>query len=256
MTPPILTREPKIVHEDASIIAVSKPEGMHTAPLSHGEEGTLVAWMISRYPDISRVSGLKPEEPGLLHRLDKETSGLVLFARTEKSFSKLLSASGLIDKRYRALCEPGPVLLPPEGFTPERWEAALQDQEENEREYRLRSRFRPYGPGRRLVQAVPADTIPGGKKEVSAKLYETSFALLPGEAGSRIVRAHIHLGFRHQIRVHLASAGLPIMGDPLYGCSENAVSKKTPRMFLHAESLAFAHPASGEPLFLSDPAPF
>jgi 23S rRNA-/tRNA-specific pseudouridylate synthase len=231
---------------------------MHTAPLKSNEEGTLVAWMISRYPDISRVSGLKPEEPGLLHRLDRETSGLVLFARTEESFERLLSASGLglVDKRYRALCELGPVLLPPEGFTPEGWKEVLQDQEENEREYRILSRFRPYGPGRKLVQIVPAYTLPGGKKKVSAKLYETSFNILPGEDGYRAVRAHILLGFRHQIRVHLASAGLPIMGDPLYGCSESTVSRETPRMFLHAESLAFAHPASGEPLFLSDPAPF
>jgi 23S rRNA pseudouridine1911/1915/1917 synthase len=247
------SKEPRIIYDDPFILVVSKPPGMHTAPLSCDESGTLVSWVVERYPDIRCVTGKKPEEPGLIHRLDRETSGLVLFARTAEAYRSLLVQSNSfgVKKYYRAFCTIGPVSLPPEGFDTRSWEDELHAKKQTTGEYRIRSRFRPFGPGRKLVHPVPSEVLPSSTKEVSPRVYETIFAPSKREDEIWDVRAVIFLGFRHQIRVHLASAGLPIMGDPLYGSPGN-----WERMYLHAESLTFIHPAKGIEMELEDPAPF
>ncbi|HUX51974.1 MAG TPA: RNA pseudouridine synthase [Spirochaetia bacterium] len=216
---------PSVVLEEPLFLVVSKPAGMHTAPLERGEAGTLVAWVLERYPEISDLPGRKSIEPGLLHRLDRDTSGLVLFARTDAAFRAIMAAAeaGTFHKYYAALCERSLILPPglrellPEPSPP----------------CSISSGFRAYGPGRRYV-TVSEPVRPEGR-------YETeilSKAPHGPETGTLEVKVSLARGFRHQVRVHLAASGLPILGDRLYGTGTGAEELQ-----LAAWKLTFPHPS-------------
>ncbi|WP_455382029.1 pseudouridine synthase [Salinispira pacifica] len=230
--------EPHVVAADDWLLAVWKPAGLHTAPLAEGESDTLVSWVCARFPEVGAVRGRKSIEPGLLHRLDRDTQGLVLFARTQPSFDSLLAASaeGAFEKRYSALSTRSNT--PPPGLN------SLMPLPSGSQPWRVVSGFRPYGPGRRLVAAVPA----GGSRPT--QLYETLILSMTERDG----RVHLHLsitrGFRHQIRVHLASVGLPIMGDPLYAQGRPG-GDAGGGLRLAAIGLSFPHPASGAHSFIT-----
>jgi len=220
----------RVLHEDQALIVVDKPAGIHTAPLTPGESDTLLAFVSEAFPEVSGVPGIKASEPGLLHRLDRDTSGIVVFARTPAAFRALRSqfASGTVEKEYQAVCLCRSNRVSGESFA-------------------VRSMFAPAGPGRRKVRVV----MPGEKserllKKASRALYET-VAYVEKLRGERaLVRAAIHKGFRHQIRAHLAFSGLPILGDSLYG--EPAPADAPQRMYLHASGISLAHPVTGEQL--------
>lgn len=206
---------------------------MHTAPLEAGEPDTLLAWVLERVPEIGRVRGRKPAEHGLLHRLDRDTQGLVLFARTEESFLALSTAftAGAVTKCYSAVCrrsaDPPPglsALLPLPPGPP----------------WRIATRFRAYGPGRRRVAAVTSDRVSGDRK-LSA-VYETVVTGLDERADGNHVQVEITRGFRHQVRAHLASVGLPIEGDRLY--FGPSVPQDQP-LHLAAVALFFPAPTTG-----------
>ena len=95
-----------VLFEDASMIALDKPAGLHSAPLRAGESETLLARVIERYPEVAALPGVKPVEPGLVHRLDRDTSGIVLVARTPPAFAALREQfnAGEARKEYRAIC--------------------------------------------------------------------------------------------------------------------------------------------------------
>ena len=222
----------RVLFEDADLVAVDKPSGLHTAPLRQGEGGTLLDLVIARFPEVARVPGVKPVEPGLLHRLDRETSGVVLVARTASAFRGLLALfrAGAVRKEYLALCVPAAAVAPGERL-------------------RAASRFAPSGPGRRRVRVVPV----GGKaRGATAAAYATEAEVLQVREGKALVRAVIVRGFRHQVRAHLAFLGLPIAGDPLYGAPASA---SPARLFLHASILSFRHPVSGRAMRFEAPLP-
>lgn len=229
-----------MVLEDLDFVAVAKPAGMHTAPLRPGETGTLLEWVLARFPEVGRLPGLKPVEPGLLHRLDHDTSGLVLVARTPEGWESLRAAArgGRFLKRYRALV--GVADRPPEG-TRELLTEPL-DPSHPPLPLLIESAFRAWGPGRRRVAAIAPAHAAG------RRLYTTR--LLAIEEAGRFLRvlAELVTGFRHQVRVHLASVGLPIVGDRLYGPSEGPAAA---RLFLHACGLQFPHPRSGLQVIVS-----
>lgn len=215
-------KEPRLLYYDSQIIVLWKPPRLHTAPLKEIEtEESLLGWTLKRFPEIRHLPGRKNVEPGLLYRLDFETSGVVIVARTEKSFHTLLNIQEqlLMEKRYRAYCEP------PISGNPDITEPVV-----------IRSRFRPYGVGRRLVKSVPEKTNLNRYRGVSKDIYETM--LLEWELSSQTLRieAMIKKGHRHQIRVCLADLGMPILGDPLYGngCKES-------KMHLYARKIAFPY---------------
>ncbi len=232
--------EPAVVLEDLDFVAVVKPAGLHTAPLRAGETGTLLEWVLARFPEVVRVPGLKPVEPGLLHRLDQDTSGLVLVARTLAGWEALQAAGreGRFVKRYRALA--APATRPPEG-TRELLMAPV-DPAAATLPVSVVSAFRAWGPGRRRVAAI----APG--QAAGRRLYTTRLLAIEAAGPSLRVLAELASGFRHQVRVHLASVGLPIVGDRLYGPPEAPAAA---RLFLHACGLEFPHPRSGRQVVVS-----
>ncbi len=231
--------EPLVVLEDPDFIVAAKPPGMPTAPLRPGGEGTLLAWVLARFPEVAVVPGLKPVEPGLLHRLDGDTSGLVLIARTAAAWDALLAAArgGRFVKRYRALVSSA--ASPPEGTR-----ELLMDPEKAQSSalpLPIESAFRPWGPGRRRVAAVAPAAAP------QQRVYRTVILAIEQETGltaapSFRVLVELATGFRHQVRVHLAAIGLPIAGDRLYG---PAAASEAGRLMLHACALQFPHPRTG-----------
>ncbi len=185
-----------------------------------------------------------PQEHGLMQRLDRNTRGLVICARTEEAFRKLLEASrlGAFEKGYSAFCRTG--RNPPPGLR------SLLPRPGGAPPWVVRSRFRPYGPGRKLVVAVPVtetesslapDSGPTFGRKIS-RMYETEIDRIEETAEGVHIHVLIRHGFRHQIRVHLASIGFPIAGDPLYLHPADA-----PGIPLHlaAIEVSFPHPRTG-----------
>lgn len=175
--------------ERPDLVVVSKPAGMPSAPLNPGEGGTLVNALIARYPEMCAV-GWSGREPGLVHRLDTHTSGLLLAARNAEAFQLLVTAlrAGHLEKRYAAVVASRG--LPDEGTI----DAALHPD--------------PSHSGR---VSIKSDTE-GYRREA-----RTTFHVR--ERGPRwaLLEARASRAFRHQVRVHLASIGHPICGDALYG---------------------------------------
>lgn len=201
-----------VVHEDDACVVVSKPAGMPSHPLEADETGTLANVLVARYPEMASV-GYSKREPGLLHRLDGGTSGLVLAARTTEAFERLRDAlrAGQIDKRYLAICV-GRVEAPDAITTP----IARKD-------------------GKRMRvcrDAIETERYSGqpARTEILRAEY------LEGERSLVEVRARS--ARRHQVRVHLASIGHPLVGDVLYGGPAELEHHA-----LHAHAMRFESPA-------------
>jgi len=235
---------PRAVVEDRDFLVLWKPDGMHAAPNREGDKGTLLDWILEHYPEIRTLPGRKPQEHGLVQRLDRDTRGLVVCARNEAAFRGLLELSrwGRFEKSYSALCRAG--RTPPPGLR------SFLPQPSGAFPWVLRSRFRAYGPGGRLVVAIPAIGTEEPRVSVSStvfgrkisKLYETEIDRIEETTQGVHIRALIRRGFRHQIRVHLASIGFPIAGDPLYLLPADAPGTS---LHLAAIEVCFPHPRSG-----------
>jgi 23S rRNA pseudouridine1911/1915/1917 synthase len=258
--------EPRILHEDAAFLAVYKPHRMHSAPGLGG--GDLCEWVFERFPEAREAGGgggARPAaEGGLLHRLDYETSGLVLFARSAEAFRSLIAQQerGSFRKEYLAFSTASREEFPagslprrgiPSGIAEAAWTRARESVDGRSLASLLRveggegppviaSSFRAFGPrGSRVSCLVPGEAKAGkGKPSYSSSILECS-------ASSSHLRLRIALsrGFRHQIRAQLSWIGLPILGDSLYGGEPDG------RLRLYAVALAFAHPLSGEAVILS-----
>jgi 23S rRNA pseudouridine1911/1915/1917 synthase len=260
--------EPRVVREDGGFVVVYKPPRMHCAPgLGSGD---LCSWMQERYPETAGPAGAarpsgearrRPEEGYLLHRLDYETSGLVLYARDGGTYARLLEEqeAGRFRKEYFAFCAASRNASP-SGSAPVRgmvpgvdeaaW-ASARDAEDAQAmlallggEVRfLRSAFRPFGPrGARvacLLGARAAGTTYVTEILGPADQRYTGVPPLSGPPGLICLRLRLSRGFRHQIRAHLAWIGLPISGDPLYGGAADG------RLGLYATALEFALPGAG-----------
>jgi 23S rRNA pseudouridine1911/1915/1917 synthase len=209
----------RVVLEDPHLLVVDKPSGAPSVPLAPGEKGTLAGAVAARFPECRGV-GRCAGDGGLLQRLDTETSGLVIVARSGDVLDRLvrLQDEGAIEKRYLALVRAGRTPIP-----------ALVDAALGSCR------------GGRMVRPSP-----DGVKAITR--------LRPvRDAGPwRLVEALIHRGARHQIRAHLALAGFPIAGDPLYGGEQ---PPGLDRLFLHAISVRFPHPILGRPVDASSPLP-
>lgn len=204
----------EIVYEDESIIAVNKPAGMVVHPASGNWSGTLVNALM-HYSDRLASSG-QEQRPGIVHRLDKDTSGLLLAAKTDKVLRKLrkLFQDRSIEKTYVAFVEGSPV----------------------------RDKASVNAPlGRHLTDRKRMNVrFQGGKEAL------TEYEVIKSYDSFSVLRIRIHTGRTHQIRVHMAYLGHPVVGDAKYGGSG-----RLSRQALHALSLAFAHPVSGKKITLS-----
>ncbi len=213
-----------VAYEDDDVLVIDKPAGMVVHPAPGNWTGTLVNALKGRGGGLSAEGG--EDRAGIVHRLDKETSGLLLVAKTDRAHRVLGAALARreISRRYAVLC----------------WGHLAEDEVTVDRPLAR-------DPHDRKRMAVVA----GGR---AAK---TLFHRLARFDSADLLRAHLYTGRTHQIRVHLASVGHPVVGDDTYGGGGARRLVKLPpkRHFLHAAWLAFRHPVTGESVQLRSPLP-
>lgn len=225
-TPP-LDPEPDIVipvvYADETIIVVDKPADLVVHPGAGNDRGTMVAGLLARFPELAGVGA--PERPGVVHRLDKGTSGLLVVARTQDAYESLVAqlSARAVDRRYSALVWGHP--HPPTGLVDAPIGRSRRD------------------PTRMAVSAEGREARTG---------YEVrEWFTQPIEVA--LLECKLETGRTHQIRVHLAAIGHSIVGDPRYRGAKARFPMTRP--FLHAHRLAFDHPATGELVTFDAPLP-
>ncbi len=207
-----------VVYQDAELVVIDKPAGLSVHPGPGHPDRTLVNGLLALCPDIQGIGG--QIRPGIVHRLDKDTSGLMIAAKTQFAHNRLSQQikDREVSKGYMALVEGAP--SPESGMI----EVPIG------RDTRRRTRM-----------AV----VPGGRES------RTGYRLLERVSDHSLLELQLHTGRTHQARVHLAWLGHPLLGDGIYGRR----SPLLPRHFLHAHRLSFAHPTSGESLEFQSPLP-
>lgn len=209
-----------IVYQDTDLLVLNKPAGLVVHPANGHADDTLVNALLAHVPDLAGIGGV--QRPGIVHRLDKDTSGLLLVAKNDAAHHHLQAQfkARSVDKVYLALVE-GHV-SPPRG----------------------------------LIDA-PIGRDPRDRKKMavatSGRPAQTEYRVLETLDDTSLVEANLLTGRTHQIRVHLASIGYPIVGDRLYGRRKSRHTLS--RQFLHAWRLAFDLPSSGERVTFTAPLP-
>ena len=216
-----------VLVEDAAFLVLDKPAGMPTHPLEEGERGTLANALIARYPECGGA-GEDPRECGLAHRLDVETSGAIVAARSRAGWDALRAAftGRNVEKRYLALVGGAPG----EGG-----------------EIDIPIAHHPKNPRRMIACALAEDA-----ERLKARPALTRYRILERLGDLTLVEAEIPTGVTHQIRVHLSAVGAPVAGDSLYG---GPAVEGLSRQFLHAARLAFPHPFEDRRVEASAPLP-
>lgn len=213
--------ELSVLHVDEALVVVNKLPGMPSHPLRPGERGTVANALVASWPECARV-GRDPREAGLVHRLDADTSGVLVAARGQAAWDAVRAAfaHGEVHKRYLALAHGVPA-----GAGCER---ALVHR------------------GKRMAAARPGDT--GALPAVTC--WQVREVLGP----FTLLECTAHTGRMHQVRVHLALAGAPIVGDRTYGPDTGpGVALPLRGHFLHALSITLPHPLTGEPFAIEAP---
>jgi 23S rRNA pseudouridine1911/1915/1917 synthase len=216
--------------ETDAVVVVHKPAHLPSAPLRGGEKGTLANAIVARYPETASV-GADPREPGLVHRLDTDTSGLVIVARTKAAYESLREAlrDGLVDKRYLALVAPG---------SGSGRAASVAASGEFAERGTIEFPIAPHPKDKRRVFAcVHARDVHRLKPRDARTDYRIVRRFTTEDDEPRaLVEATASRALRHQIRVHLASIGAPLVGDGLYG---GPSAPELARHALHASRVAF-----------------
>ncbi len=224
--PPVemaLTPEPiplDIVYEDGDLLVVNKPAGLVVHPAAGHHQGTLVNALLDHCPDLTGIGGYL--RPGIVHRLDKDTSGLMLVSKTDLAHQGLSAElkARQIKRQYLALAHGGV-----------RSEKGLIDA--------------PLGRDPRERKRIAV--VAGGRTA------RTHYHVRERFPGYTLLEVELETGRTHQIRVHLAYAGYPVAGDPVYGPRRNPLN--LPGQALHAYRIAFTHPRSGERMTFEAPLP-
>lgn len=245
--PPVAPAEPQpealpltVLFEDADLIVIDKPAGMAAHPAPGNQTGTLVNALLHHCgASLSGIGGVA--RPGIVHRLDKDTSGVMVAAKTDRAHAGLsaLFAKHDIERTYIALTRGAP--------SPNRG--------------RIETRIGRSSADRKKMAVLKT----GGREAITDYVVERVFGL-PAKPGGAPMAARVactlHTGRTHQIRVHLASKGAPILGDPTYGSGSPATPVRAAiaetelhRQALHAAVLGFVHPVTGEALRFETPLP-
>ena len=211
-----------IVYQDDDLAVVFKPSGMVVHPAAGNARGTLVNALLGRLDNLSGIGG--EIRPGIVHRIDKDTSGLLLVAKNDFSHVALSEQikAHTVRRAYRAIVIGG--------FREESGTVS--------------------GPiGRHPVDRKRMAIVPGGREAV------THWTALEPLRGATLIEARLTTGRTHQIRVHMASIGHPVLGDPVYGPKKSPYPVEGGQL-LHAFRLGFVHPRTGEEmLFEAEPEP-
>ena len=225
-----------IIFEDKYLLVVHKPYGMVTHPSAGHEKDSLVNALIAQ--NIPLSMGFNEARPGIIHRLDKDTSGLLVVAKNNSTHTALakLFADREIQRSYRSIVIGDPKVS--SGII----ESRLIRKPNNRFKY----------------HSLPKEEGLKGKQAI------TYFKVLKSKMNLHLMSCHLKTGRTHQIRVHMSEQNLPILGDPLYGRKYEAKHintqifseyKKYPRMYLHATELGFTHPITGLPVHCQAPWP-
>ncbi len=215
-----------IVYEDDDLCVVNKPKGMVVHPAPGNESGTMVNALLYHCKSLSGIGGVI--RPGIVHRIDKDTSGLLVVAKNDESHVSLASqiASHSFERRYLAIC---------------RGNVKLDEGEVDA----------PIGrhPIDRKRMAIARD----------GKEAQTHYTVLERFGDATLIACRLRTGRTHQIRVHMASLSHPLLGDEVYGSSgskrEKLLCAGLSGQCLHAASISFLHPKSGEYLHFEAPLP-
>lgn len=209
-----------ILYQDEDIAVVVKPAGMVTHPAAGNEEHTLVNALLWHLDHLSGIGG--EQRPGIIHRLDKDTSGVMLIAKNDASHAFLSSelADRHMEKHYHAM--------------------VMGRMKEDSGTVEV-----PIGRSKTDRKKMAVD--PDGRWAL------TEWKVLKRLPDRTLLDVHIVTGRTHQIRVHMRHIGHPVLGDPLYGVKN---MPSAPRLMLHAFSLSFTHPATGERMTFTAPCPF
>ncbi|MEM6795036.1 MAG: RluA family pseudouridine synthase [Acidobacteriota bacterium] len=220
----------EVLFADQDLIVVDKPAGLVVHPGAGRPSGTLVNRLLHRFPEIAEVGGAG--RPGIVHRLDLDTTGVMVVARSERAFRRLSEdfASRQLGKIYLAVVHGAPD--PP---------AAVID--------------KPIG--RHPRDRTRMTLRPRGRPSV------TGFETVAAAGAASLLRVRLETGRTHQIRVHMKAAGHPLVGDPVYGEARWRSAPRQlqkllagfPRPALHARRLELAHPATGDPVAFEAPVP-
>ena len=200
-----------VLYEDDDLVVINKPAGLVVHPGAGQREHTLVNALLHHFPSLSGIGG--KERPGIVHRLDKDTSGCLVVAKTDEAHRALSAqfAERKVDKIYLALVA-GKL----------RRSTGTVDQEI----------------GRHPIHRQRMSVRPTRGRE-----SKTEYRVIASSNDMSLVECKLHSGRTHQIRVHLQHLGHPILGDKVYGAK---YAKNFPRQMLHAWKLAFRHPRSGD----------
>lgn len=220
-----------VLYEDADVIAINKPAGMVAHPGAGNANGTVVNAVLAYAPEVAGVGS--DERPGIVHRLDKETSGVLLIAKHDAALRALQAQfkTRAIKKSYVMVCV-GEV-------TPARG---------------LIRKPIARDPGNRKRMAVVAT----GRDAITQYAVREVFTVNDGNTARRYsyVKANLLTGRTHQLRVHFASLGFPIAGDAVYGARKDPLTRQlAPRQLLHSSELIFTSPSTGEEIKLHAPLP-
>jgi 23S rRNA pseudouridine1911/1915/1917 synthase len=233
-----------VIYEDDQIIVIDKPAGLVVHPAADNEDGTLVNALLAHCgASLSGIGGEK--RPGIVHRLDKDTSGLLVVAKTDKAHRKL-------SEQFADHGRTGPLVR---GYLALVWDVP---------EPRRGVINAPIGrdPKSRERMAV----LPGGRRAVTHYELRERFAGENGLPVASLVECRLETGRTHQIRIHMTRIGHPLLGDPIYGAGYRSKASQLPpearrlmarfrRQALHAYLLGFVHPTTGKLLTFESPLP-
>ena len=221
----------EVVHADDDVAVVDKPAGLVVHPGAGHAEGTLVGGLLDRFPDLAALVAegvCPPDRPGIVHRLDKGTSGLLAVARTAEAYAALVEqlATRTMERRYLALVQG----------------AVAEDRGEVEA---------PIGRSARTPTKMAVTA--SGKPARTAYTVRERRPATPTSEATTLLELALQSGRTHQIRVHMAAIGHPVVGDARYGTADKRLGGG--RFFLHAFGLAFTHPRTGARLEFTSPLP-
>ena len=210
------------VHEDPDLLVLEKAPNVVVHPGSGNASGTLVAGLLARFPEIAEVG--EPDRPGIVHRLDKGTSGLMVAARNKEAYEALVEmfSQHEVQREYLALCH------------------GLPSNDQGTIDAPI---------GRSAHRPTEMTVSSSGKEAI------THYEVIERFAVAALLKCQLETGRTHQIRIHLAAIGHPLLGDKTYGKEPARKDLPLARPALHSSHLALTHPKTSQPLAFSSPLP-